>query len=111
MRFQKFHKMSILRSKTDVRDLNTIGHLASLSNHEHWPLRTFANPRLCALAKAFRLNSHRSQGTEPAGTLHRTLQLLSIRPFEKIPVHELLAENDFRHSEPLDSNKLMLRNL
>jgi len=42
------------------------------------------------------------------GTLHRTLQLLSVHPFEKTPMHELLTENDFRHLEPLDSNQLML---
>ena len=37
------------------------------------------------------------------GTLHRTLQLLSVHPFEKTPMHELLTENGFRHLEPLDS--------
>ncbi len=42
------------------------------------------------------------------GTLHRTLQLLSVHPFEKTPMHELLTENGFRHLEPLDSNQLML---
>jgi hypothetical protein len=42
------------------------------------------------------------------GTLHRTLQLLSVHPFEKVPIHELLAETDYRHLEPLDSNQLML---
>ena len=30
------------------------------------------------------------------GTLHRTLQLLSVHPFEKIPMHELLTESDFQ---------------
>ncbi len=34
------------------------------------------------------------------GTLHRTLQLLSVHPFEKAPLHELLAESDFRFSLP-----------
>ena len=45
------------------------------------------------------------------GTLHRTLQLLSVHPFEKMPLHELLAETDFRPWEPLDSNQMMLWNL
>ena len=45
---------------------------------------------------------------ELPGTLHRTLQLLSVHPFEKTPMHELLTENDFRHLEPLDSNQLLL---
>ena len=45
------------------------------------------------------------------GTLHRTLQLLSVHPFEKVPIHELLAESDFRHLEALTSNQLMMFNL
>jgi hypothetical protein len=45
------------------------------------------------------------------GTLHRTLQLLSVHPFEKVPIHELLAEIDFRHSEPSNCNQLLLSNL
>ena len=45
------------------------------------------------------------------GTLHRTLQLLSVHPFEKMTMHELLTENDFRHFEPLASNQLLLWNL
>ena len=45
------------------------------------------------------------------GTLHRTLQLLSVHPFEKIPMHELLTESDFGHLEPLDSNQLLLWDL
>ena len=52
MRFQKVHKMSVLRDKTDVRDLKFGGYLASLAGYEHWPLRPFANPRLGALANA-----------------------------------------------------------
>jgi hypothetical protein len=36
--------------------------------------------------------------------LHRTLQLLSVHPFEKMTMHELLTESDFRHLEPLASN-------
>ena len=42
------------------------------------------------------------------GTLHRTLQLLSVHPFEKMTMHELLTECDFRHLEPLASNQLLL---
>jgi len=42
------------------------------------------------------------------GTLHRTLQLLSVHPFEKMTLHELLTENDFKYLEQLDSNKLLL---
>jgi len=42
------------------------------------------------------------------GTLHRTLQLLSIHPFEETPRQALLTENDCRHLEPLYSNQLML---
>lgn len=42
------------------------------------------------------------------GTLHRTLQLLSVHPFEKMPLHELLAETDFKYSLTLDCNQLLL---
>lgn len=42
------------------------------------------------------------------GTLHRTLQLLSVHPFEKVPIHELLTEIDFKPSAPLSCNQLML---
>lgn len=42
------------------------------------------------------------------GTLHRTLQLLSVHPFEKISMHELLTETDFKHLEPSNFNQLML---
>jgi hypothetical protein len=45
------------------------------------------------------------------GTLHRTLQLLSVHPFEKTPLHELLTETDFRPFESMDSNQLTLWNL
>jgi hypothetical protein len=45
------------------------------------------------------------------GTLHRTLQLLSVHPFEKMSVHELLTETDFNTLRPIDSNQLMLWNL
>jgi len=42
------------------------------------------------------------------GTLHRTLQLLSVHPFEKMPLHELLAKHDFNSSTPQDCNQLLL---
>lgn len=45
------------------------------------------------------------------GTLHRTLQLLSVHPFEKVPMHELLTEIDFKPLEPLNCNQLLLFNL
>lgn len=45
------------------------------------------------------------------GTLHRTLQLLSVHPFEKVPLHQLLTEMDFRDLDALDSNQLMLWDL
>ncbi|MCX6957156.1 MAG: IS4 family transposase, partial [Verrucomicrobiae bacterium] len=42
------------------------------------------------------------------GGLHRSLQLLSIHPFEKIPIDQLLAKRDFRNNEVSTSNQLML---
>lgn len=45
------------------------------------------------------------------GTLYRTLQLLSVHPFEKMPVHELLAETNFKTPDDLSCNQLMLWNL
>lgn len=42
------------------------------------------------------------------GALHRTLQLLSVHPFEKTPLHELLAETDFNSLTTLDCNQMML---
>lgn len=45
------------------------------------------------------------------GTLHRTLQLLSVHPFEKMTLHELLTETDPGHLEPLNHNQLMLWDL
>ena len=44
-------------------------------------------------------------------TLHRTLQLLSVHPFEKVPIHELLTEPDFKPAELSDRNQLLLLNL
>ena len=48
---------------------------------------------------------------ELPGSLHRTLQLLSVHPFEKVPLHELLTEPDSRTLEPLSSNQLTLWHL
>ena len=45
------------------------------------------------------------------GSLHRTLQLLSVHPFEKMPLHELLAETDFNSLTSLDCNQLWLWDL
>ena len=45
------------------------------------------------------------------GTLHRTLQLLSVHPFEKVPIHELLTETDFKPAHLSDCNQLLLLNL
>lgn len=42
------------------------------------------------------------------GTLHRTLQLLSVHPFEKVPIHELLTENDSGHYDGDSPNQLLL---
>jgi hypothetical protein len=44
-------------------------------------------------------------------TLHRTLQLLSVHPFEKVPLNELLTESDFNLSTPPASNQLLLWDL
>ena len=45
------------------------------------------------------------------GRLHRTFQLLSIHPFEKVPIHELLTETDFKSYMPPENNQLMLLDL
>ena len=45
------------------------------------------------------------------GSLHRTFQLLSVHPFEKIPIHELLTETDFKSYMPPQNNQLMLLDL
>jgi hypothetical protein len=42
------------------------------------------------------------------GTLHRTFQLLSVHPFEKMPVYELLAQSDFKPLNLSDHNQLLL---
>lgn len=42
------------------------------------------------------------------GTLHRTLQLLSVHPFEKVTLNELLTETDHRSFINSDPNQLNL---
>jgi hypothetical protein len=45
------------------------------------------------------------------GRLHRTFQLLSVHPFEKVPIHELLTEEDLKSYMPHKNNQLMLWDL
>jgi hypothetical protein len=45
------------------------------------------------------------------GKLHRTFQLLSIHPFEKVPILELLTEEDLKSYMPHKYNQLMLWDL
>jgi hypothetical protein len=45
------------------------------------------------------------------GRLHRTFQLLSVHPFEKVPIHELLTEEDLKSYMPNKNNQLMLWDL
>ncbi|MCW5555967.1 MAG: IS4 family transposase [Verrucomicrobiae bacterium] len=45
------------------------------------------------------------------GSLHRTLQLLSVHPFEKVTLHELLTETGFKPADVSDCNQLLLLNL
>lgn len=45
------------------------------------------------------------------GTLHRTLQILSVHPFEKATLHELLTQCDLQNHTSLYSNQLMLWDL
>jgi hypothetical protein len=42
------------------------------------------------------------------GTLHRTLQILSVHPFEKVPLHELFRQADPQSYAPLHSKQSML---
>jgi len=42
------------------------------------------------------------------GTLHRTLQLLSVHPFEKASLHELLTETEFNSPPAINANQLLL---
>ena len=45
------------------------------------------------------------------GTLHRILQLLSVHPFAKVPLAELLMETDFTKPPESESNQLSLWDL
>jgi hypothetical protein len=45
------------------------------------------------------------------GSLHRTLQILSVHPFEKIALHELLMNNEFRRPDAGDFNQMELFDL
>jgi hypothetical protein len=45
------------------------------------------------------------------GSLYRTLQVLSVHPFEKIPVHELLMEQHYKNHDACITNQLPLWNL
>ena len=45
------------------------------------------------------------------GSLHRTFQLLSIHPFEKMPVHELLTQTNSNAFNPVNHNQLLLWDL
>lgn len=45
------------------------------------------------------------------GTLYRTLQILSVHPFEKTPIDQLLMEQHYNNPNACNSNQLMLWNL
>ena len=45
------------------------------------------------------------------GTLHRTLQVLSVHTFEKVPLQELLTQTDFKTQPTKNNNQLMLLHL
>ena len=45
------------------------------------------------------------------GSLHRTFQLLSIHPFEKVPIHELLTETNLDAFDLVNHNQLLLWDL
>ena len=45
------------------------------------------------------------------GTLHRTLQLLSVHPFEKVPLHEMFTEAEFKLPSANNANQLLLLDL
>jgi hypothetical protein len=42
------------------------------------------------------------------GTLHRTMQILSVHPFEKVPINQLLADNDAESNTTDNPNQLRL---
>jgi hypothetical protein len=45
------------------------------------------------------------------GSLHRTLQILSVHPFEKIDLHELLTKNEIKNSDEANFNQMELYDL
>ena len=45
------------------------------------------------------------------GTLHRTLQLLSVHPFDKTPIYQLLTENNSPVFDIQNNNQLIFNNL
>ncbi len=45
------------------------------------------------------------------GSLHRTLQILSVHPFEKIVLHELLMKNEVENSDGANFNQMELFDL
>lgn len=45
------------------------------------------------------------------GRIHRTFQLLSVHPFEKVPIHELPTEEELKSYMPHKNNQLMLWDL
>jgi len=42
------------------------------------------------------------------GSLHRTMQILSVHPFEKVSIHQLLTDIDTGSNMNDNSNQLML---
>ncbi len=45
------------------------------------------------------------------GSLHRTLQILSVHPFEKIALHELLMNNKIKNYDEANFNQMELFDL
>jgi hypothetical protein len=45
------------------------------------------------------------------GSLHRTLQILSVHPFEKIALHELLMKIEIKNSDEANFNQMELFDL
>jgi len=45
------------------------------------------------------------------GSLHRTLQILSVHPFKKIALHELLMKNEIKNSDEANFNQMELFDL
>ncbi len=45
------------------------------------------------------------------GSLHRTLQILSVHPFKKIALHELLMKIEIKNSDDAKFNQMVLFDL